>query len=160
MCTILSKYITKVLFCAFLLFSPSFLLQAEETTEYITMTVQEWNDFKTDWIEQMTELAMLKQNLSMLTLNSNEQREQAERLLKKCNSLEMELGRIKISLNSAKISLAEAKKEINECKKELELLKKEIDELKHKLRLAKRQRDAWAIGTPLAFIAGFLVARN
>lgn len=156
----LSKHITKVLFCAFLLFSPSFSLQAEGTTEYITMTIQEWNDFKMDWTSQMTELAMLKQNLNMLTLNSTEQKAQAEKLLKKCNSLEMKLGRIKLSLNSAKISLTEAKKEINECKKELELLKNEIDKMKHKLRLAKRQRDAWAIGTPLAFIAGFLVAKN
>lgn len=136
-----------------------FISYGEETTGYVTLTVQEWNDFKTDWIEQMTELTMLKQNLSMLTLNSTEQQEQAEKLLKKCNSLETELGKIKLSLNSAKISLTEAKKEIAECKKELELLKDETNEMKHKLRVAKRQRDAWAIGVPVAFIAGYLVAK-
>ena len=57
-----------------------FISYGEETMGYVTLTVQEWNDFKTDWTEQMTELAMLKQNLSVLTLNSTEQQEQAEEI--------------------------------------------------------------------------------
>lgn len=137
-----------------LLFCASFTSYAVETTEYITLTMQEWSDFKTDWNEQMKECQMLKANLTALKANSTEQEKMLLELQEKSQNLENRLLAVQSSLTLAQSSLKQAKSEIDECKKESTRLKIEIDEYKHKVRLAKRQRDAWAIvaGTLAAYI--------
>lgn len=128
---------------------------AEETTGYITMTSQEWSDFKKDWNEQMMECQTLKANLTMLKANSTEQAQLLLTLQADCQTLETKLNETKLSLTKAQSSLNQAKQEIETCKKDSEVLKKEIEAYKHKVRVAKRQRD----GIAIAAIAVLLAAR-
>lgn len=128
---------------------------AEETTGYITMTSQEWSDFKKDWNEQMMECQTLKANLTMLKASSTEQERLLLTLQTDCQTLEANLNETKLSLTKAQSSLKQAKQEIETCKKDSEALKKEIETYKHKVRVAKRQRD----GIAIAAIAVLLAAR-
>lgn len=128
---------------------------AEETTDYITMTSQEWSDFKKDWNEQMMECQTLKANLAMLKASSTEQEQLLLTLQADCQTLETNLNETKLSLTKAQSSLKQAKQEIETCKKDSEVLKKEIETYKHKVRVAKRQRD----GIAIAAIAVLLAAR-
>lgn len=128
---------------------------AEETTGYITMTSQEWNDFKKDWNEQMMECQTLKANLAMLKASSTEQERLLLTLQTDCQTLEANLNETKLSLTKAQSSLKQAKQEIETCRKDLEALKKEIEAYKHEVRVAKRQRDG---GIAIAAIAVLLAA--
>ena len=126
---------------------------AEETTGYITMTSQEWNDFKKDWNEQMMECQTLKANLAMLKASSTEQERLLLTLQTDCQTLEANLNETKLSLTKAQSSLKQAKQEIETCKKDSEALKKEIETYKHKVRVAKRQRDGIAIAAIAVLLA-------
>lgn len=126
---------------------------AEETTGYITMTSQEWSDFKKDWNEQMMECQTLKANLTMLKASSTEQEQLLLTLQADCQTLETKLNETKLSLTKAQSSLKQAKQEIETCKKDSEALKKEIETYKHKVRLAKRQRDGIALAAVVVLLA-------
>lgn len=114
----------------------------EETTGLPTQ--EEWNQFKTDWIDQQNDLNLLQIKLNALSQNSTEQQQTVTKLLTQVDSLQSRLTRAKQNLQTANESLTEARKELQETGNSLEKLKKEIEDLQHQIVIAKRQRDVWA----------------
>lgn len=114
----------------------------EETTGLPTR--EEWNQFKTDWIDQQNDLNLLRTKLDVLSQNSTEQQQTVMTLQTQVDSLQSRLTRARQNLQTANESLTEARKELQETRNSLEELKKEIEALEHQLVIAKRQRDVWA----------------
>lgn len=114
----------------------------EETTGLPTQ--EEWNQFKTDWIDQQNDLNLLQIKLNALSQNSTEQQQTVTKLLTQVDSLQSRITRARQNLQTANESLTEARKELQETRNSLEKLKKEIEDLQHQIVIAKRQRDVWA----------------
>ena len=126
----------------------------EETTGLPTQ--EEWNQFKTDWIDQQNDLNLLQTKLDVLSQNSTEQQQTVMTLQTQVDSLQSRLTRARQNLQTANESLTEARKELQETRNSLEKLKKEIEDLQHQIVIAKRQRDTWA-GISMAAIIGAVV---
>ena len=108
-----------------------------EPRQTITMSTSQWNSLKTEFRGLKTDLALERQKLTMLKLDSNEQMQQLERL-------QIQLDETQQSLMNAKISMIEAQHELNGLKVLLEVLKHKIKKLEHKQAVIRRQRDIYA----------------
>lgn len=123
--------------------------QITEPKQTITMSISQWNSLKTEFNGLKNDLAMERQKLTMLKLDSSEQIQQLERL-------QIQLDETRQSLMNAKISMTEAQHELNELKGLLQILKEEIKKKEHGLAVARRQRDLYAglfgitVGTVIA----------
>lgn len=111
--------------------------QTAEPRQTITMSISQWNSLKTEFRGLKTDLALERQKLTMLKLDSSEQIQQLERL-------QIQLDETQQSLMNAKISMIEAQHELNGLKMLLEGLKHKIKKLEHKQAVIRRQRDIYA----------------
>ena len=120
-----------------------------EPRQTITMSTSQWNLLKTEFNGLKNDLAMERQKLTMLKLDSSDQIQQLERL-------QIQLDETQQSLMNAKISMIEAQHELNGLKVLLQILKEEIKKKEHGLAVARRQRDLYAglfgitVGTVIA----------
>lgn len=125
-------------------------VQTAEPRKTITMSTSQWNSLKTEFNGLKNDLAMERQKLTMLKLDSGEQMKQLERL-------QIQLDETQQSLMNAKISMIEAQHELNGLQVLLEGLKNKIKKLEHKQAVIRRQRDIYAgllvitVGTVVAW---------
>lgn len=108
-----------------------------EPRQTITMSTGQWNLLKTEFNGLKNDLAMERQKLTMLKLDSSEQMKQLEKLQK-------ELEETQISLTNANQSLNDVKNDLTEFKTSLEELKNKIKKMEHKQAVIRRQRDIYA----------------
>jgi len=119
-----------------------------EPRQTITMSIADWNELKTEFNRLKNDLAMERQKLTMLKLDSSEQIER----------LQIQLDETQQSLMNAKISMIEAQHELNGLKILLEGLKNKIKKLEHKQAVIRRQRDIYA--GLLVITVGTVIARG
>lgn len=122
-----------------------------EPKQTITMSISQWNSLKTEFRGLKTDLALERQKLTMLKLDSGEQMKQLERL-------QIQLDETQQSLMNVKISMIEAQHELNELKVSLRTLKEKIKKLEHKQAVTRRQRDLYA--GLLVITVGTVIARG
>ncbi len=122
-----------------------------EPRQTITMSTSQWNLLKTEFNGLKNDLAMERQKLTMLKLDSSEQVQQLERL-------QIQLDETQQSLMNAKTSMIEAQHELNGLKVLLEGLKSKIKKLEHKQAVIRRQRDIYA--GLLVITVGTVIARG
>ena len=122
-----------------------------EPRQTITMSTSQWNLLKTEFNGLKNDLAMERQKLTMLKLDSSEQVQQLERL-------QIQLDETQQSLMNAKTSMIEAQHELNGLKVLLEGLKNKIKKLEHKQAVIRRQRDIYA--GLLVITVGTVIARG
>lgn len=122
-----------------------------EPRQTITMSISQWNSLKTEFNGLKNDLAMERQKLTMLKLDSGEQMKQLERL-------QIQLDETQQSLMNVKISMIEAQHELNGLKVLLEGLKHKIKKLEHKQAVIRRQRDIYA--GLLVITLGTIIARR
>lgn len=122
-----------------------------EPKQTITMSISQWNSLKTEFRGLKTDLALERQKLTMLKLDSGEQMKQLERL-------QIQLDETQQSLMNVKISMIEAQHELNELKVSLRTLKEKIKKLEHKQAVIRRQRDIYA--GLLVITVGTVIARG
>lgn len=122
-----------------------------EPRQTITMSTSQWNLLKTEFNGLKNDLAMERQKLTMLKLDSSEQVQQLERL-------QIQLDETQQSLMNAKTSMIEAQHELNGLKILLDGLKNKIKKLEHKQAVIRRQRDIYA--GLLVITVGAAVARR
>lgn len=122
-----------------------------EPRQTITMSTGQWNLLKTEFNGLKNDLAMERQKLTMLKLDSSEQMKQLEKLQK-------ELEETQISLTNANQSLNDVKNDLTEFKTSLEELKNKIKKMEHKQAVIRRQRDIYA--GLLVITAGAAISRR
>ena len=122
-----------------------------EPKQTITMSISQWNSLKTEFNGLKNDLAMGRQKLTMLKLDSSKQMQQLE-------ILQIQLDETQQSLMNAKISMIEAQHELNGLKILLEGLKNKIKKLEHKQAVIRRQRDIYA--GLLVITVGTVIARG
>lgn len=140
-----------LLFCCVQVSADGGTMNQAEPKQTITMSISQWNSLKTEFRGLKTDLALERQKLTMLKLDSGEQMKQLERL-------QIQLDETQQSLMNVKISMIEAQHELNELKVSLRTLKEKIKKLEHKQAVTRRQRDLYA--GLLVITVGTVIARG
>lgn len=122
-----------------------------EPKQTITMSTSQWNLLKTEFNGLKNDLAMERQKLTMLKLDSSEQIQQLERL-------QIQLDETQQSLMNANQSLNGVRNDLTESRTSLEELKNKIKKLEHKQAVIRRQRDIYA--GLLVITVGTVIARR
>lgn len=138
-------------FCCVQVSADGCTMNQVEPRQTITMSISDWNELKTEFRGLKVGLALERQKLTMLKLDSSEQMQQLE-------MLQIQLDETQQSLMNAKISMTEAQHELSELKVLLEGLKNKIKKLEHKQAVIHRQRDIYA--GLLVITVGTVIARR
>lgn len=131
-----------LLAASFLFFMPCI---SQAATTNISLSKVQYEALQKTIDRQENILNALDLNLEALQNTSKTQKKELIAANDDLEKSKMELKTTKEKLNKAKISLEQADKMLQENEKSLKKLSEDIKEEKHKRKVAKRQRDMYAV---------------